>query len=131
MTVRSPAAARAATGLLRGYVRAGCVLAKSVLAACILAGYVFASLPAAAAPRTYELPEPTAQLRPAPGHEAGLAAAEAHCQSCHAVDYIAMQPPGQGAAFWTSEVTKMRKVYHAPVDEADGKAIAEYLAAAY
>lgn len=121
MTVRSPAATRAATGLLRGYVRVGCVLA----------GYVFASLPAAAAPRTYDLPEPTAQLRPAPGHEAGLAAAEAHCQSCHAVDYIAMQPPAQGAAFWTSEVTKMRKVYHAPVDDADGKAIAEYLAAAY
>jgi mono/diheme cytochrome c family protein len=117
MNVRLRAAALVAAGLVSG--------------AGLLAGSVWASRPAAAAPRTYALPDPTAQLRPAPGHEAGLAAAEAQCQSCHSVDYIAMQPPGQGAAFWTSEVTKMRKVYHAPVDEADGKAIADYLAAAY
>ncbi|MGU3360828.1 cytochrome c [Methylobacterium sp. M6A4_1b] len=110
MTYRPLAAALAASGLLAG---------------------PWAGLPAAAAPRSYDLPEPTTQLRPASGHEAGLAAAEANCQSCHSVDYIAMQPPGKGAAFWTSEVTKMRKVYHAPISEADGKAIAEYLAAAY
>ena len=92
---------------------------------------LLACLPAAAAPRSYDLPEPTAQLRPAPGHENGLSAAEAICRSCHSVDYIAMQPPGKGVAFWTGEVTKMRKVYHAPIDEADGKAIADYLAAEY
>jgi mono/diheme cytochrome c family protein len=92
---------------------------------------LLAGFPAAAAPRSYDLPEPTAQLRPTPGHEIGLAAAEANCQSCHSVDYIAMQPPGKGAAFWTSEVTKMRKVYRAPISEADGKAITEYLAATY
>lgn len=92
---------------------------------------LLACLPAAAAPRSYDLPEATAQLRPAPGHETGLAAAEANCQSCHSVDYIAMQPPGKGADFWTGEVTKMRKVYHAPINEADGKAIADYLAAEY
>ena len=54
---------------------------------------------------------------PAPGHdERACAAAEANCRSCHSVDYIAMQPPGKGAAFWTGEVTKMRKVYHAPIE---------------
>ncbi len=92
---------------------------------------LLACLPAAAAPRSYDLPEATAQLRPAPGHENGLSAAEANCQTCHSVDYIAMQPPGKGAAFWASEVTKMRTVYHAPISEADGKAIADYLAAEY
>ena len=42
-----------------------------------------------------------------------------------------MQPPGKGKAFWESEVTKMIKVYHAPIDEADGKAIAAYLTDTY
>ncbi|GJD30962.1 hypothetical protein PMNALOAF_2213 [Methylobacterium adhaesivum] len=102
-----------------------------VVAAALAGAGLLAGRPAQAEPRRYDLPEPTAQLRPAPGHEAGLSAAEANCQACHSVDYIAMQPPGKGAAFWTSEVTKMRKVYHAPISEADGKAIADYLAAAY
>lgn len=92
---------------------------------------VLTSLPATAAPWTYELPEPTAQLRPAAGREAGFEAAQANCLTCHSVDYIAMQPPGKGGVFWTSEVTKMTKVYHAPISEADAKAIADYLAAAY
>ena len=86
---------------------------------------------ALAAPKTYTLPEPTAQLKPAEGHMTGLEAAQATCQTCHSVDYIAMQPPGKGKAFWESEVTKMIKVYHAPIDEADGKAIAAYLADTY
>jgi hypothetical protein len=39
------------------------------------------------------------------------------------VDYIAMQPPGKGAAFWESEVTKMVKVYHAPINEATRRSL--------
>jgi len=93
---------------------------------------LLAGLSATAAPRHYDVPEPTAQLRPASaGKEAGFEATQAQCQTCHSVDYIAMQPPGKGRAFWDSEVTKMIKVYGAPIDEADGKAIADYLAAAY
>ena len=85
-----------------------------------------------AGPRTYDVPEATAQLRPAPpGQETGFEAAQANCQSCHSVDYIAMQPPKKGKAFWESEVTKMIKVYRAQIDEADGKAISAYLAEAY
>ncbi len=42
-----------------------------------------------------------------------------------------MQPPGKGAAFWESEVTKMVKVYHAPIDEGQAKAIAAYLTDTY
>jgi hypothetical protein len=35
------------------------------------------------------------------------------------------------AAGWSAEVTKMIKAYGAPVDDADAKAIAEYLAKNY
>ncbi|KAB1074440.1 SorB family sulfite dehydrogenase c-type cytochrome subunit [Methylobacterium planeticum] len=88
---------------------------------------------ALAAPRTYDLPDPTAQLRPPKdrAQQPGFEAAQANCQVCHSVDYIAMQPPGKGRAFWESEVTKMVTVYHAPVAEADAKAIAAYLADTY
>jgi mono/diheme cytochrome c family protein len=88
---------------------------------------------ALAAPDSYVLPEPTAQLR-APldaSHAAGFQAAQESCQTCHSPDYVAMQPPRKGQAFWTSEVTKMVKVYHAPIEEAQAKAIAAYLDAAY
>lgn len=97
-----------------------------------LAALALGGGPAASAPRTYDLPEPTARLRPPgdPAQQAGFQAAQG-CTACHSVDYIAMQPPGKGRAFWDSEVTKMAKVYHAPIDETDGKAIAAYLADAY
>jgi sulfite dehydrogenase (cytochrome) subunit B len=86
---------------------------------------------ALAEPRTYELPEATMQLRQLKGYEAGFEAAQNNCMSCHSVDYIAIQPPKKGKAFWESEVVKMIKVYHAPIGEDDGNAIAAYLAEAY
>ncbi|AWN35206.1 cytochrome c [Methylobacterium radiodurans] len=88
---------------------------------------------AQAAPRTYDLPEPTVELRaPKAGmHAEGFEAAQANCMVCHSVDYIAMQPPRKGQAFWTAEVTKMIKVYRAPIDEAQAKAIAAYLTDTY
>lgn len=83
----------------------------------------------AAKSRTYALPEDTAELRAGSG--AGFEATKNNCQSCHSVDYILTQPPKKGQAFWDAEVTKMIKTYHAPIDEADSKAIAEYLATVY
>jgi mono/diheme cytochrome c family protein len=89
-----------------------------------------------AAPRTYVLPDPTAELKQPEGGEKsplapGYEAAQANCQTCHAVDYIATQPPGRGKAFWEAEVTKMMKAYHAPIAETDARAIAAYLAGTY
>ncbi|MGX9983218.1 SorB family sulfite dehydrogenase c-type cytochrome subunit [Methylobacterium fujisawaense] len=86
-----------------------------------------------AAPRTYAVPDPTAQLRPpkADSLAAGYEAAQANCQTCHSVDYIATQPPGRGKAFWDAEVSKMIKAYHAPIEQADAGAIAAYLADTY
>jgi len=80
-----------------------------------------------AKPLTYVLPEETATLRPGPGMET----ARDMCMSCHSVDYINTQPPGRGSEFWEAEVKKMIKSYHAPISEADAKAIADYLAKTY
>ncbi len=38
---------------------------------------------------------------------------------------------GQGRSLLDAEVTKMVKVYHAPIEPAQAKAIAAYLGAAY
>jgi mono/diheme cytochrome c family protein len=82
---------------------------------------------AGAEPLTYDLPEETAVLKPGPG----LDAAQSNCVACHSADYIAMQPPKRGKAFWDAEVTKMIKTYGAPIAEADAKTIADYLAQTY
>ena len=82
---------------------------------------------AAATPLTYDLPEETATFRPGPGVEV----AQANCAACHSTDYINYQPGKKGHAFWEAEVQKMIKVYKAPIDEKDAKAIAEYLGQTY
>jgi len=82
---------------------------------------------ATAKPLTYDLPEETAVLRPGVGMEA----AQSNCVSCHSADYIATQPPKRGKAFWEAEVSKMMKVYGAPIEQADTKAIIDYLAQTY
>lgn len=62
---------------------------------------------------------------------AGLDKVEANCQACHTLAYIPMNSPFLKPAGWDAEVTKMIKAYGAPVDEADAKAIADYLKANY
>jgi mono/diheme cytochrome c family protein len=61
----------------------------------------------------------------------GLDKVEANCQACHTLAYIPMNSPFLKPAGWDAEVTKMIKTYGAPVDEADAKAIADYLKANY
>jgi len=55
---------------------------------------------------------------------------QTQCQLCHSTDYIVMQPPGD-AKQWEGVVTKMIKVFGAPLSEADAKIITEYLARSY
>ncbi|SDN53694.1 hypothetical protein SAMN05216360_10948 [Methylobacterium phyllostachyos] len=88
---------------------------------------------ARAAPETYALPEPTAQFRAPsdPGQALGFQAVQENCMTCHSADYVAMQPPRKGSAFWGAEVTKMIKVYHAPIEAQQAEAIAAYLGATY
>jgi mono/diheme cytochrome c family protein len=66
-------------------------------------------------------------LKKAPGVEK----VEANCQACHSLSYIPMNSPFINAAGWSAEVNKMIKIMGAPIDDADAKAIAEYLAKNY
>jgi mono/diheme cytochrome c family protein len=57
----------------------------------------------------------------------GMDKVEANCQACHTLAYIPMNSVFLNAAGWDAEVTKMIKAYGAPIDDADAKAIADYL----
>jgi len=81
----------------------------------------------ASEPLRYKLPEETAKLRDG----TGVQVAQNTCVTCHSVDYIAIQPPKSGSAFWQAEVAKMRNVYKAAISDSDAKIVAEYLAQAY
>jgi sulfite dehydrogenase (cytochrome) subunit B len=62
---------------------------------------------------------------------AGRDVVEANCAACHSLDYIQMNSPFLNASGWDAEVTKMIKVFGAPIDDADAKAISDYLKANY
>jgi mono/diheme cytochrome c family protein len=61
----------------------------------------------------------------------GLDKVEGNCGACHSLDYIQMNSPYPNAALWDAEVTKMIKAFGAPINEADAKAIKEYLSKNY
>jgi hypothetical protein len=71
--------------------------------------------------------EKAIDLRKAPGVDK----VEGHCAACHSLDYIEMNSPFLTPAGWDAEVTKMIKVFGAPIDDADAKVIADYLKANY
>ncbi|AUD00037.1 cytochrome c [Bradyrhizobium sp. SK17] len=84
---------------------------------------------ALAAPVNYTLPEETAAFKPGPN----LDVVQSNCTGCHSADYIKTQPQGEKFKkdFWQAEVTKMIKVYGAPIDQADIGKIVDYLSATY
>ena len=84
---------------------------------------------ASAAPVVYDLPPESAAFKPGTNVQVVMN----NCTGCHSADYISTQPHGVKSAteFWQAEVTKMIKVYGAPVAEADVPKIVEYLAATY
>jgi mono/diheme cytochrome c family protein len=86
----------------------------------IIAAAVLTALPALAQ-------EQQIKLKPGPG----LDKLEANCAACHTLAYIPMNSPFLDAKGWEAEVTKMIKAYGAPIDDADAKAIADYLKANY
>jgi mono/diheme cytochrome c family protein len=82
-----------------------------------------------ARPLTIELPAETAEFKPGPNRDV----VQGNCGACHSADYVQTQPQGPKfkQEFWQAEVTKMIKVYGAPIDEADVPKIVEYLSTAY
>jgi cytochrome c553 len=101
------------------------LVALSSLAAMTIVGLVAVS----AKPISYTLPEETAAFKPGPN----LEAAQNNCTACHSADYIKTQPEGPKFKrdFWQAEVTKMIKLYGAPIDDADVPKIVDYLASTY
>lgn len=53
------------------------------------------------------------------------------CSACHSLEYITTQPRGMGEKFWHDSVTKMVKVYAAPIEPADADAITAILASRF
>ena len=82
-----------------------------------------------AKPISYKLPDETAAFKPGPN----LEAVQNNCTACHSADYIKTQPRGASFKkdFWQGEVTKMIKVYGAPIDEAEISKIVDYLVATH
>ena len=82
-----------------------------------------------AAPVNYTLPQETAAFKPG----SNVDVVQNNCTACHSADYIRTQPRGEKFKrdFWQAEVTKMIKVYGAPIDEKDAAKIVDYLAATY
>jgi sulfite dehydrogenase (cytochrome) subunit B len=108
-------------------------MTRHFLRPCFFLTLVVASIAAAgsvnAAPVSYTLPDETAVLKPGPN----LEVVQNNCTACHSADYINTQPRGPKFKkdFWQAEVTKMIKVYGAPIDEADVGKIVDYLAQTY
>ncbi|RXH26248.1 sulfite:cytochrome C oxidoreductase subunit B [Bradyrhizobium nanningense] len=83
---------------------------------------------ALAAPINYKTPDEVAAFKPGPD----LEIVKGNCSACHSADYIKTQPPMKDKkGFWQAEVTKMIKVYGAPINDADVGKIVDYLAATY
>jgi hypothetical protein len=66
-------------------------------------------------------------LKSGPGREL----TENTCSACHSLDYIRMNAPFLAPEQWKAEVTKMRKSYGAPIDDADADSIIHYLTVTY
>jgi hypothetical protein len=66
-------------------------------------------------------------LKPGPGVET----VSVQCAACHSIDYIKMNSPFMSPATWKAEVTKMRKAFGAPIDDATAEEILGYVIAAY
>jgi mono/diheme cytochrome c family protein len=61
----------------------------------------------------------------------GLDLVEGNCAACHSLDYVQMNSPFLNAAGWDAEVSKMIKLFGAPISDEDTKTIADYLKANY
>ena len=61
----------------------------------------------------------------------GRAQVEANCGSCHSLDYVVMNSPFLDRNGWDGSVTKMIKVFGAPISAEDAKAIVDYLSVNY
>jgi mono/diheme cytochrome c family protein len=100
---------------------------RILTALAIVTGLGFAAVHAA--PVSFTLPDETAAFKPG----ADLDVVRNNCTACHSADYVKTQPRGEKFKkdFWAAEVTKMMKVYGAPIEDVDVGKIVDYLTANY
>lgn len=101
----------------------------NIIALAAAVSFGTAGMAAHAKPLNYKVPDETVTFKP--GNN--LDTVQNNCTACHSVDYVKTQPRGPKFKidFWQAEVTKMVKVYGAPIDDADAAKIADYLAENY
>ena len=107
-------------------------MTKSTIFSCAAAAIVIiatGTMALEAKPISYKLPDETAALKSGPN----LDVVQNNCTACHSAEYIQTQPQGPKFKkdFWQAEVTKMIKVYGAPIDDGDVGKIVDYLTATY
>ena len=85
---------------------------RILLALTIAASFGLATVHAA--PVSYTVPDETAAFKPG----SNLEVVQNNCTACHSADYVKTQPRGEKFKkdFWAAEVTKMIKVYGAPME---------------
>lgn len=98
--------------------------AKMLVALGGVAALVACATPSAADKVSIQFPKDQVQFKPGPGSQV----AQTYCTICHTAGYVYMQPPLTRAA-WEAEVTKMRKVFGAPLPEDQVKTVVDYLMA--
>jgi len=83
---------------------------------------------ASAAVLKIDLPKESATTyKPGPN----LELVNARCLICHSADYAAMQPPNMPRKTWEAEVTKMKKVYGAPIADEEIATLTDYFVKTY
>lgn len=102
-----------------------------ILPFALLAGVALVSLAVQAAVPTslksvdVKLPDSSTRALP---NGPGVTVVYDNCLACHSAGMILNQPVMPKAA-WEAEVSKMRNVYKAPIDDKDVPAIVDYLTA--
>ncbi len=94
----------------------------------ILSGTALAeqAAPAGSMVRTISLPVVKIELKPGPGKDTTAG----YCSVCHSLDYITTQPAFSREK-WGEIVTKMVKVFGAPIPKDTAQEITAYLGAEY
>lgn len=87
-----------------------------------------AAMLAGAAGLKIDLPKESATTYQ-PGPHVELA--NARCLICHSTDYVTTQPPNLPRKTWEAEVTKMKKVYGAPIGDEEIATLTDYFAKTY
>jgi mono/diheme cytochrome c family protein len=87
---------------------------------------VFMASPVFAAKNVVSIKLPSDMMSYKPGK--GVELANQYCVTCHAADYLYMQPV-MNKQKWIAVVNKMKKVFGCPVENKDIDALASYLTA--